>query len=117
MTLTDSLIKQHGSDFGVYRMSKGSLDSYGDPAVTWLRVSLEKMLIEPVLMGNIDVSRGVPGYMRESEYKLTSLSSSVVQEKDHITGDSLKYEVLHVDDVKVFAVVNHKILWVKRMVE
>jgi hypothetical protein len=98
-------------------MSKGSLDSYGDPAVTWSKVSSEKMLVEPVLMGNINVSRGIPGYMRESEYKLTALSNSAVQEKDYVTDGSLKYEVLNVDEVKAFNVLDHKILWVKRMVE
>ena len=114
MALMDSLISQHGETVTPYYETKGDADSYGDRATTWTARNVEIVWIQSRREAR-DVT--IAGRFMECEYRGFLKSDSAIQEGDHLLVDSTKYEVVHVDEKKLYGAVNHKECFLKIMVE
>lgn len=112
-----SLIDRRGETAGIYRKSRGTVDSYGDAAESWSLQASEKMLLRPFckdMVSKAEVSLGVAGKLNDVENIAYAKSSSVAAVDDYLLIDSVKWRVLYVFTVNVSASARLKMLALKR---
>lgn len=106
-----SLIKLHGAKVTVYKKTEGSLDSYGDPAVTWTaEVDKEYVWIQQgstarspqtdrTAAGNINVSTAIGLLLPVSEIA----TGDILQEDD-----GTRYKVGRIQEFPLIRDLSHR---------
>lgn len=108
MSQMDTLITIHGSEYDIYRESKGSVDSYGDRAVTWTKYKTEKAVIQEASLGRSQIVNTAAGKISDKNHVGFFKSNSVIQSGDYITDGTTKWDAVQVETIKTFGVTSHK---------
>ncbi|MBS7623829.1 hypothetical protein KEJ39_09220 [Candidatus Bathyarchaeota archaeon] len=112
MSNIPAILNKYGETLSIKRRQQTGTDDYGKPIYTWNTVADEKIFLHPL---DAEEIQAFAGEYTPKDLKGYFKPDSVVQENDHVTWESVDYEVKGLKVWKAGGLIKYQQAYLKRV--